>query len=768
MENIREYRKGMAYRSGDISEKDFCKELKFSFVHFGSSVSDEDKKKCLNYTYDAFKDLAGLFFVTPDVLSLQNKEGKKPNILFGDKAGTLENMFVNLSGDLVKHWVIFLDRFMGYSEGLDDGLSNNLLNNTHGFYAHNLKELIQILKKKNVSVMQIDSNSDEIKVILSEINNNLNLLPLNESSNPSVIMEIEGYRDEYLKCLNKQSLFQMIMVFEENGLEISSDVKSNLINLQNQLDVVKETHKKVSMEIVDTDFYKMAKEIDLKLKNRKYSDNLHLFACASNYYIEDLLKQQNRYNNFLVTSEDRNELVIPREERFVILEAVKKFYNSVIPYIAEQLSYMENEDAEIFKEEIEQRVDKIDEEIANDKGKFKLTYFKTLAQQAGFNPDMTKTEKGIGGCYYIYFKDRYISYVRPSIYNHPKDKNHKVDIYCGEGGKAHLEYWWDYDLDYNNFIEYLLNIEKENAKEFAAEEKESENRYKKFRLDDFKKMCLDRGLKVSRSKSQVLQDKYYRIDFDIGESGVRYLIAPIQIDVRPETQQRIHIKTTAYYESFYHYWNGMLDYEELINKLLEINKKYNPVKSVEVEDKTVSANIKDIKDNKFSYSDIKTTKDLRDYFSKVVLKDRNRLDYLITYSNVSGVLISNVAEKDSISFVIDVSLIADRDLKGNSKAWNITKDNILQVSSKVPERKKIEGLIEGFVNLKLKQYNANKVKKQMVVEGVTYLLCKMVGLDVRTYCINNHFENLINSGETNVESYIKSVLKVFKNLYGYF
>ena len=52
-EKLRGYRRGIPYRNGDVKQEEFLKEFKFKGVEYGEGYSEKDKKRYLNYTYDA-------------------------------------------------------------------------------------------------------------------------------------------------------------------------------------------------------------------------------------------------------------------------------------------------------------------------------------------------------------------------------------------------------------------------------------------------------------------------------------------------------------------------------------------------------------------------------------------------------------------------------------------------------------------------------------------------------------------------------------------
>ena len=69
-EKLRGYRRGIPYRTGDVKEDVVLKEFKFKGIEYGVGYAENDKKRYLNYTYDALKDLSAILNMPSKVVSL--------------------------------------------------------------------------------------------------------------------------------------------------------------------------------------------------------------------------------------------------------------------------------------------------------------------------------------------------------------------------------------------------------------------------------------------------------------------------------------------------------------------------------------------------------------------------------------------------------------------------------------------------------------------------------------------------------------------------
>lgn len=101
---------------------------------------------------------------------------------------------------------------------------------------------------------------------------------------------------------------------------------------------------------------------------------------------------------------------------------------------------------------------------------------------------------------------------------------------------------------------------------------------------------------------------------------------------------------------------------------------------------------------------------------------------------------------------------------GNSKAYKdmdiqkVGRAILLNKSEK--QSKQLEGLIEAISYRYITLKYGVSTQSSMIAEGITYMICKSIGLDVRTYCLSDKFEIL---AENQVQS--KSYINICNNNY---
>ena len=171
--------------------------------------------------------------------------------------------------------------------------------------------------------------------------------------------------------------------------------------------------------------------------------------------------------------------------------------------------------------------------------------------------------------------------------------------------------------------------------------------------------------------------------------------------------------------------------------------------------------------NLLNCEDIETTKDLRDKMVKYIQMQHIHLNVPANVNTLENILRTNVNNMDNVDLMIQRTVIPDKKLKGNSKAWGAGGENCILLQNRLDNKKQLEGLIEAFVDMKLSSKNYSKIEKQMYRESLTFMLCKTAGLDVRTYCNSELFERYVKSG-SNVSSYLSKTFKLFNSLLVYF
>lgn len=106
---------------------------------------------------------------------------------------------------------------------------------------------------------------------------------------------------------------------------------------------------------------------------------------------------------------------------------------------------------------------------------------------------------------------------------------------------------------------------------------------------------------------------------------------------------------------------------------------------------------------------------------------------------------------------------AKREGNGHSEAYidEVTqRGRIISIDSSRKMEKALEGLIEALVNNVVTTKYGISRESAMITEGVTYAMCKSIGLDVRTYCLSRSFEALAKNKQQ-----LKTYLNICKQLY---
>lgn len=91
--------------------------------------------------------------------------------------------------------------------------------------------------------------------------------------------------------------------------------------------------------------------------------------------------------------------------------------------------------------------------------------------------------------------------------------------------------------------------------------------------------------------------------------------------------------------------------------------------------------------------------------------------------------------------------------RGNSKGWMV-KNGTLVISDKESISKQIESIIEPVTLILTSNRLGDSTEAKMIAEGTVYMICKKFGLDVRSYCNTDIYEDLI-LNESNTNNYIR-------------
>ena len=779
----RVYRRGIPYKSGEIKVEDLKNEFKFKNVEFSGNYSAKEEKSYLKFSYEGLKDLCSVLNMPSYLISLNTSKDEQNSVVLGTNEKGHKNLIITKTGSLTRNWVCFLDKFLANIVNTGDGFCNNVTSDMSDDFSQIFKPVFQVLKLKEKEFEVEDLTSDTIEKIKEDLSDVMAEIPLKFDESVSNIAEIEDARTGFMKNLDEASLNRMLdkyAKFDVNLEEVRVKLEALLLEYKAEYDSV--VRENINRDLVKTNYYLSAIERNKAENTDKYTSNLELFAFAVNAYVNKKLKDISAYNSFLVNQSDLDDMPISPEESIDIFNNLDVLFANLIPKLEEYVVQIEDDvEEKLIDLDTIAQIDKV---LNDDKGKFKLTLFKKLAKEIGLKVDMGKTEKIENNVYEIYFNDSYVKYIKPAIYNNPTQKSHCINIYCGDTGDTKQGYWWDYELDYNDLVKFILDLEKKNQKE---EVKKPLKVSDKFKLTEFKNNCISSGLRVDKSETPVVNNKY---NIMFTKSYIIYMVVPVYIEYNANKENKIKIKTMR--EEIYHTWNGRLDYQALIDKLVEIENQGQRVlkedseevlqmkKALEKEkselmkeyQKTLKGynEFKETEMKKLSEvldgSEIKTTKDLRDKMVKYIQMDKNNLPRYDIHT-IEMILKENLRKYDNLDLRIERVIIPEKALMGNSRAWTY-KDNCLYIQSRVENRKQIEALVEFFVISKLQSRNYTKVQKQMFKESLIFMYCKTFGLDVRTYCNDELFERFVKSGSKNISDYLNKSFKLYNSLAIYF
>lgn len=101
--------------------------------------------------------------------------------------------------------------------------------------------------------------------------------------------------------------------------------------------------------------------------------------------------------------------------------------------------------------------------------------------------------------------------------------------------------------------------------------------------------------------------------------------------------------------------------------------------------------------------------------------------------------------------------------QGNSKGWR-TQNGMLIIGKKETIEKKLESIIEPIVTILVMRKYKSSSESNMISSGVTYMICKKLGLDVRTYCLTEEYDRLVKN-RTQIKPYINICGKVYKEIF---
>ena len=282
--------------------------------------------------------------------------------------------------------------------------------------------------------------------------------------------------------------------------------------------------------------------------------------------------------------------------------------------------------------------------------------------------------------------------------------------------------------------------------------------------------------------------KKYRVEFN--NSFIKYILVPVY------SKDIIDYEIKTIGENVTFYQNDTFDYEELVLELVNIEQ--NGISKIEKDKKKVEEemtkvtklcdtlkkereieqrnennsqnSVKNIIQEISDANNISATRDLRRKLTDYVALGTKRINYCVTPNSVIDCVTNNLLSDGKEVYNIKYGIIPEGKGKGCSKSWVIDrKDNSIVIPKSGESRKQIEGIIESNVTLLLKNKTGLPAyEEKMYIESVTFMICKNLGLDVRTYCQDGRFESLIRESKSKTSSFILKSLKLYEKCAGYF
>lgn len=329
-------RTGEDYRvSMDINGDDMLRAFKFRGGEFGNWNTQADRQAFLNYSYDAFCDLANVLRVPYDFMSLGGYKDKKLAVAFGSrgKGSALAhyesaNVVINLTkmkgaGCLAHEWGHALDDYIGIKCGYDGLFTEKAT----GFRAktqeykevqeaftdlmdtlknrHATDDELMELREKNLrtykkGVERWLSGFETKKVRTKE-----GYEPLDVESKAKLVLVKEKLLSEMtIDCLAELSAVHK----EVTKVLPSKDLRGAIGSYLRQYEYTKNAIEDLKKGVADnrgkrdTKYYAGAKELDKGRKDAYCQSNVELFARAFESYVEDVIVSRGNKSDYLVHS----------------------------------------------------------------------------------------------------------------------------------------------------------------------------------------------------------------------------------------------------------------------------------------------------------------------------------------------------------------------------------------------------------------------------------------------------------------------------------
>ncbi len=321
-------------------------------------------------------------------------------------------------------------------------------------------------------------------------------------------------------------------------------------------------------------------------------------------------------------------------------------------------------------------------------------------------------------------------------------------------GAGSLAHEWGHALDH--FLGYHCKVGKYISEYRYGGGYKHENVLKRFKSVMDKIMTYDNGMQTNyyneaRQLDRGRAKKYYSKEEEL---FARAFESFIEDNLGFKSNYLVHSTNNSCYNGLNPYPSG--DDRKIINRaieglMVEVVKEfahmYKPInpkiygENTDWSDKYSKKEVvSKVGGNIEEKSDVNSTRVLREKLTENAYKLVPGTRKIDNAELIAQLII--VARSELNLGTIEIGDVPISKARGNSKGWT-TLNGMLIVNGKEKEEKILESIIEPIVMVLMMGKFGNSQETSMVSSGVVYMICKRLGLDVRTYCISKDFEELV-------------------------
>lgn len=739
-------RNGPDLRKGnDVTTDHILQAFKFRGGEFGNWNTQEDRQAYLNYAFDALIDLAYVLQCPLEFISFY-PHGSYNNqmlaIAFGARgSGTAlahyecGRVVINLTkirgaGCLAHEWAHALDDFLGVQSGIK-GISTFLSGSVHDVrltkteIVEAFRSVMDVIKYKTRSVEEVvEACKEELNKLTnvrlkSWIDSELKYFAVNTSEKRRAATEEEkqlmnSLIDKLYETGEKQYLDEIIQLYKDvKGILPSKEMREIIKGILSRINVVKNTLKEyeqtgtiTNLGRKETNFYRSAQELDKHRREAYYSTSCEMFARCFESYIEDRL---------------------PFKSQYLVHSTHNISYGELKPY-------PEGEERQAINEAIDNLMRVVIQAFGGGKAFPFNNYYKN-------SPEMNKSEE---------IKDKEIA---------KEDLNKAIQSEVKE--KENVR-----EAAQSSVTKKGISIESAIIMIYVEVNKKLDNTEVIKQLNKIQGILNSFGQHYyngHKMKYNTVEDSANSITTSIAYEGLVIFSKPVdhlQLKNTVINEIKSTIEANAYEvkiieprlqkeENLY-----AVELERYNAALSKVAYLLNNVKAIPKNIEIDTEEAKESFDLNKEIERITDAADLREVLVKYadeLIPGQLRVDYVTIFRHFCQLS----STKLQLGY-IEEGHTPVKYLQGNSKGWVASKGKVI-INSKETIEKKLESAIEPIVKVLIIRKYGNSRESDMISSGVTYMICKKLGLDVRSYCLTEEYERIAKN---------KGQLKHYFNLCG--